>query len=310
MSEQEVRQENVRIAPVTPRVGAVVEGISLSGSLDEETVQVIREALLKHKVLFFRGQQHLDDAEQEAFADRLGDPFAHPTVPTKEGTGYILELDSHHGGRASQWHTDVTFLDAYPKASILRSVIIPETGGDTVWANTVTAYESLPEELKTLAEQLWALHSNSFDYAVPQKREGVTVDQEREYRERFASTVYETEHPIVRVIPETGEKGIVLGSFARRILGVSAPESNRLYEIFQSHVTSLENTVRWRWQEGDVVIWDNRATQHIAVNDYGDAKRVVRRVTLAGDIPVSVDGQQSRTRYKAPIVPVLDAKTV
>lgn len=149
-----------------------------------------------------------------------------------------------------------------------------------------------------MADRLWSLHSNVFDYAAA-SRANVSAEEEAQYRKVFSSTVYETEHPVVRVHPETGEKSLLLGSFVKRILGVSASESVKLYEIFQEHVTRLENTVRWRWQEGDIVIWDNRATQHIAINDYGDAHRVVRRVTLEGDVPAAVDGSHSRTRYKA-----------
>ncbi|MFD0589839.1 TauD/TfdA dioxygenase family protein [Paenibacillus sp. GCM10027627] len=290
--------KSLEVVQIGGRVGAEVKGIQLSGAISDEEIGVIRSALLKHKVLFFRNQNHLDDNGQEAFADLLGEPFAHPTVKTKEGSRYILELDSHHGGRANAWHTDITFIDAYPSASILRSVTIPASGGDTVWANTAAAYDSLPPELQELADKLWAVHTNLYDYAARQP--GATPEAVKHYQQTFASTVYETEHPVVRVHPETGEKSLVLGSFVKRILGVSSSESARLYDLFQSHVTSLENTVRWRWAEGDVVIWDNRATQHIAVNDYGDQHRVVRRVTLAGEVPVSIDGKNSTTYLKVP----------
>ncbi|OXM15872.1 TauD/TfdA dioxygenase family protein [Paenibacillus herberti] len=297
MSEQKANNESGwEILPITPNTGAEVRGAKLTGELSEEELAGLRDALAKHKVLFFRGQGHLDDEGQEALAALLGQPFAHPTVPVKDGSGYILELDSHHGGRADQWHTDVTFVDAYPSASILRSVVVPEAGGDTIWANTVAAYESLSQELKGLAERLWALHSNDFDYAVAAERKGVPLEEERNYRQVFASTVYETEHPLVRVLPDTGEKALLLGSFAKRILNASSSASGHLLQLFQEHIVRLNHTVRWRWAEGDVVIWDNRATQHVAVNDYGGQHRVVRRVTLAGDVPVSVQGERSRTR--------------
>jgi alpha-ketoglutarate-dependent taurine dioxygenase len=122
---------------LTGRIGAEVSGINLSGDLNEPTVKAIEQALLRHKVLFFRGQHHLDEAGQVAFAKLLGDLVPHPTVPSLEGTDYILDIDgSHGGGRASSWHTDVTFVPDYPKISVLRGVVVPETGGDTVWANT------------------------------------------------------------------------------------------------------------------------------------------------------------------------------
>jgi taurine dioxygenase len=125
---------------VAGQIGAQVDGVKLGADLDQSTVDALQRALGRHKVLFFRDQGHLDDQSQEAFAKRLGAPVAHPTVPVRDGSSYLLELDSAKGGRAASWHTDVTFVDAYPKASILRAVVIPEAGGDTVWANTAAAY--------------------------------------------------------------------------------------------------------------------------------------------------------------------------
>lgn len=289
---------DIEVLPIAGRIGAEIKGVSLHAELDTHSVSAIREALLQHKVLFFRGQHQLDDAGQEAFARLLGAPVAHPTVPIKQGTDYVLELDSNHGGRADSWHTDVTFVDAYPQASVLRAVVVPLSGGDTVWANTAAAYEHLPAELRNLVDQLWALHSNDYDYAA--HRPQVSDSAKQHHREVFASTVYETEHPLVRVHPETGERTLVLGHFAKKILGLSSADSAQLIALLQSHITKLENTVRWRWSAGDVVIWDNRATQHYAINDYGDQHRIVRRVTVDGDIPVSIDGRQSVTRKKQP----------
>jgi alpha-ketoglutarate-dependent taurine dioxygenase len=249
--------------------------------------------LLQHKVLFFRGQQHLDDAEQQAFAQLFGALVPHPTVPSREGT-QILELDSQHGGRANSWHTDVTFEVDYPQISVLRGVVIPDAGGDTVWSNTAAAYEELPIELRALADRLWAVHGNDYDYAATR----VEVDDAgaKQYREVFTRRHIEAEHPLVRVHPETGERTLVAGHFVKRFVGYNTHDSDHLFQLFQAHITRLENTVRWRWQAGDVALWDNRATQHYAINDYGSAHRVVRRVTVAGDTPVAVDGQRSRAR--------------
>jgi alpha-ketoglutarate-dependent taurine dioxygenase len=280
------------IRRVGGRIGAEVAGVNLSADLPDDTLQAIEKALLRHKVLFFRDQHHLDDQGQEAFAQRLGEPQAHPTVPVREGTKYLLELNSEHGGRANSWHTDVTFVPAYPKASILRAVVSPEYGGDTVWANTAEAYNRLPEPLKTLADGLWAVHTNAYDYAA--SRPDVSSEALEKYRAVFAATVYETEHPLVRVHPETGERVLILGHFVKALKGLSTADSRRLFDSLQEQVIKLENTVRWRWREGDVAIWDNRATQHYAVDDYGDQRRVMRRVTLTGDTPVSIDGRSSR----------------
>ncbi|WP_281688577.1 TauD/TfdA family dioxygenase [Pseudomonas citronellolis] len=284
------------IHPVAGRIGAEIRGVTLSGQLDAATVEAIQAALVKHKVIFFRGQSQLDDQGQEAFAKLLGEPVAHPTVPVRDGTEYLLELDGAEGRRANSWHTDVTFVEAYPKASILRNVVAPQAGGDTVWANTASAYGDLSDELKALADKLWAVHSNEYDYAATKPN----ADPARleQYRKVFTSTVYETEHPVVRVHPVSGERNLLLGHFVKRLKGLSQHDSQHLFAVLQSHVTRLENTVRWRWQAGDVAIWDNRATQHYAVDDYGTQPRIVRRVTLAGEVPVGVDGQRSRTVRK------------
>ena len=281
--------QHIEVKPINGRVGAEIRGVKISSTLDQAVVQEINQALLQYKAIFFKDQTHLTDAEQEGFAARLGTPLNHPTVPVKTGTSHILELDSR-GSRADVWHTDITFIEAYPKASILRSVVAPEAGGDTVWANTTSAYQHLPPALKVLADGLRAVHSNDYDYSA---RASIPKEKLEEYRKIFNSTEYETEHPLVRVHPETGEKTLLLGHFFKRFVGFNASDSRKLFELFQSHITQEENIVRWRWQAGDVAIWDNRATQHRAINDYGDAHRVVRRVTLEGDIPVGVDGRSS-----------------
>ncbi|SDP09165.1 taurine dioxygenase [Ralstonia sp. 25mfcol4.1] len=291
-------QVELDIYPVAGRIGAEVRDIRLDGDLPPATFAAIRAALLRHKVLFFRHQAHLDDASQQAFGKLFGTPVPHPTVPSRDGT-VLLELDSQHGGRANSWHTDVTFDLAYPQVSVLRAVKVPAAGGDTVWANTAAAYNDLPAPLRALADQLWALHTNDYDYAA--SRPLPDDAGARRHRELFTSTLYETEHPVVRVHPETGERTLVLGHFVKKLLGYSSADSAHLVSLLQSHVHRLENTVRWRWQAGDVAIWDNRATQHYAINDYGDAHRVVRRVTIAGDVPVSVDGQPSRAVKPAPV---------
>jgi len=291
-------QVELDIHPVAGRIGAEVRGVQLGAGLPSPTFDAIRAALLRHKVLFFRKQDQLDDTAQEAFGKLFGAPVAHPTVPVRDGTQFLLELDSEHGGRANSWHTDVTFDLAYPQVSVLRAVKVPAAGGDTVWANTAAAYEDLPLPLRDLADKLWALHTNDYDYAA--SRPLPDNEGARRYREIFTSTVYETEHPVVRVHPETGERTLVLGHFVKKLVGYASVDSAHLVALLQGHVHRLENTVRWRWQAGDVAIWDNRATQHYAINDYGDAHRVMRRVTIAGDVPVSVGGQPSRAIKPVP----------
>lgn len=290
------------VTPVGGRIGAEVHGLRLSADLGGATLAAIRAALVRHKVLFFRGQDHLDDERQEAFGHAFGDPVPHPTVPSRGS--FLFELDSHAGARANHWHTDVTFVPGYPFASVLRAVEIPPAGGDTVWANTATAYHDLPEPLRLLADGLRAVHTNAFDYAA--QRPDATDEQRRRHAAVFASTVYETEHPVVRVHPESGERTLLLGGFVKQFVGLPPGDSRRLYDLLQSYVTRLENTVRWRWREGDVAIWDNRATQHYAIDDYGAQQRIVRRVTLAGTVPVGLDGQASRALLPA-AEPLLEA---
>ncbi len=201
------------------RIGAEIGNIKLSGDLSDRLIGAINEVLLEHKVIFFRDQGHLDDAEQERFGLRLGKLVPHPTIGATKGTASILELDSARGGgRADQWHTDVTFVDAYPKISILRGVVIPPFGGDTIWSNTAAAYLDLPAPLQRLADELWAVHSNAYDYAV--KARASEADK-RHFDEIFTDTIYETEHPVVRIHPETGERTLVLGNFVQRFTGVA-----------------------------------------------------------------------------------------
>jgi alpha-ketoglutarate-dependent sulfate ester dioxygenase len=285
----------LEVSPIAGRIGAEIAGTRLSGELDSSRVNAIREALLKYKVIFFRGQDHLNDATQEAFGRLLGEIVPHPTVPSVKGTEVVLDIDGEHSNRATAWHTDVTFVDAYPQASILRALVVPHRGGDTVWANTAAAYESLPAKLREIANNLWAVHSNAYDYSVPVK---ANHDSLRKYFEVFTSTVYETEHPVVRVHPATGERTLLLGAFVRKFVGLPPSDSAQLFSLLQGYVTRLENTVRWRWTAGDVAIWDNRATQHRAVNDWGDQPRILRRVTVAGDVPIGVDGGRSFIRKK------------
>jgi alpha-ketoglutarate-dependent sulfate ester dioxygenase len=283
----------IEVRRVAGQIGGEVLNLKLSSSLSATALAELETALVKYKVLFFRGQTHLDDREHQAFGARLGKTIAHPTVPPPQGTK-LFELDaSTGGGRADSWHTDVTFVDAFPKISVLRGVKIPAYGGDTVWANTAVAYERLPAPLQRLADELWAIHSNDYDYGA--QRAQVDETRLRHHRDVFASSLFEAEHPIVHVHPISGERALLLGHFLKKIVGVSSVESARLFEMLQSRVIRIENTVRWNWRQDDVAIWDNRATQHYAVNDYGTQPRVVRRVTVEGDPAVSIDGRKSRT---------------
>jgi alpha-ketoglutarate-dependent taurine dioxygenase len=286
--------------PTTPtvhrlggRIGARVDDLRLSGDLDRAELATLRGAILEHKVVFLRGQHHLDDVQHRAFAELLGPlTTAHPTVNT--GSEHVLSLTANRGMAANSWHTDVTFVDAPPAFSVLRGHTIPDYGGNTIWANTAAAYAALPDALRALVDSLWAVHSNQYDYAEHSEDGVVNEDADEAFtRTDFRSTTFEAEHPVVRVHPETGERALVLGHFVTKFTGLNHHESSVLFNLLQSRVTRPENTIRWTWQEGDVAIWDNRATQHYAVADFGNQRREVRRITVAGDVPVSVDGRRS-----------------
>lgn len=294
--------EILDVRPIGGRIGAEIGGVKLSGELPAMVVDAIKAALLKHKVLFFRDQEQFDDAQQEKFGLFFGPLHQHLTMQSDADAPNVFELDSRRGEKANAWHTDHTFSDSPPLGTILRSVISPDIGGDTIWANTAAAYDDLPPEMRRLAETLWGVHSstlggyhNTGRSAVPvSPEEQKKLDRVAEYQRAFAASVYETEHPIVRVHPETGEKSLLLGIFLRGILGYTEEMAMPILNVLQASVMKPENFVRWRWKAHDVAIWDNRSTQHYAVYDYGDATRVMRRITIAGNVPVNVLGQPSR----------------
>jgi alpha-ketoglutarate-dependent sulfate ester dioxygenase len=286
-------QTRVSVTRLAGNIGAQISGIDTGRAFSDEEVAQVRQALLDHKVVFLRDQS-LDYPRQVAFAERLGPlTLGHPTLASPPDQPYLEEIDSRRGVRANHWHTDVTFVDRPPAFTLLHAVVIPPVGGDTIWANTATAYESLPADLRGLADRLRIIHTNDYDYAAVTGR-GARGDAAVEARRKeFVSTVYETEHPAVRVHPETSERSLVLGGFARTAVGFSPQASRDLIRILQEHVTRPEQTVRWRWRPGDLAIWDNRATQHYAIFDYGSKHRRGERVTVAGPVPVGVDGRPS-----------------
>ena len=281
----------VTVRKVTARIGAEVSGVDPGRELDPATVTALRSALNEHKALVFR-DVHLADAGQQRFARSFGElTTAHPTVPSEAGAPNVLPVDSERG-RANQWHTDVTFVLNPPQASTLRSIVVPPYGGETLIANSAAAYRDLPAPLRAFADTLWAVHTNDYDYAVPQEE----LDEEaRERRSVFTSIAYESVHPVVRVHPLTGERGLFIGGFAQRIVGLSAGESRDVLRLLQSYVTRPENVLRWRWEADQLVLFDNRITQHYAIDNYDDQPRRLNRVTVAGEVPVGIDGTPSRS---------------
>ena len=286
--------ERIEVTQVGGVIGAIIGGIRIGGDVEPAALAELRDALLRHRVVFLRDQQHASDGDQLAFARLLGEVTKpHPTV-TGDGKA-ILPIDSEQG-KANSWHTDVTFVDRVPAISVLRAIKLPPYGGTTVWANTVEAYRRLHPALQALVANLRAVHSNLYDYAANRTQIGGVDVKEEHYREEFRHLEFETEHPVVRIHPETGEPSLLLGHFVRSFAGLSTVDSAEVFQLLQRQVTRLENTVRWSWRDGDIAIWDNRATQHYAVADYDDLPRLLHRITIAGPVPVGIGGDTSVVR--------------
>ena len=280
------------VSPLTGTFGAELTGGRLADGIDG---QWLHDLLATHLVLVLRGQ-HPTHAQQVSLARALGEPTpAHPVVPGHPDHPEILVVDGALGGRNARWHTDVTFMPTPPAASVLVSDAVPPYGGDTMWADTRSAYERLAPALQGAIEQLEAVHRISplaywgepFDTAVTR------ADMQQLFDD--ASKVPPVIHPVVRVHPLTGRKNLFVNpGFTTHIVGMSRIESDGLLQLLYAHATQPEFVMRHHWQVGDVVIWDNRATMHYAVDDYGVVERRMRRVTIRGGKPVGPTGTESR----------------
>ncbi|MEV4050696.1 TauD/TfdA family dioxygenase [Amycolatopsis sp. NPDC049688] len=274
----------VDVRQVTGNIGAEIHGVDAAAELSDEVVAGIRSALLTHKVIFLRNQQ-LDYDRLVAFGRRLGNlTLGHPIYGGPEGRPLLREMDSRgEGTRANYWHVDFSYMENPPAFAILHNVVCPPVGGDTLFANTAAAYQALPEGLRALADTLRVIHCNDSDFT--------DATYSGTAKSNFVNHVFASEHPAVRVHPETGERALLLGGFARRVAGYSPQAGRDLLRTLMEYATKPEYTVRWRWQVGDLLIWDNQATMHYAVRDYGDQHRRGERVTVAGTTTVGVDGQ-------------------
>lgn len=256
---------------------------------------VVHDLLLEHLVVVIR-EQHLSHAQQVELAESLGETTpAHPVVPGHPDHPEILELDAARGGRNAKWHTDVTFSPTPPAASVLVADEIPAAGGDTLWADLRGAYRALAPAMKELVDGLEAVHRISpLAYWGFPHDTAMSRDDARELL-ADAAKVPPAIHPVVRIHPVTGAPALFVNpGFTTRILGLSEIESDGLLSLLHAHTTQPEFVLRHRWQAGDVVMWDNRATMHYASDDYGDAARRMRRVTLRGTVPFGPRGQESR----------------
>ncbi len=279
---------DLTLEPLGPHFGAVVHGLDLATASDAE-IAALRAALVDRKVLFVRDQR-LDDDGQVDLGRRIGELTAsHPVVGGVDAAHpEVYALDSTDNGFADVWHTDVTFMRRPPLGSILRAVILPPAGGDTNWADSQLAYDSLTPAVQRLVDGLTAVHDGTreFGYYLAQRRGG----QGNEWDGEIVTRLDPVEHPVVRVHPETGRKGIFVNpGFTSHIAGVSEFESRAILDLLYGHLTKPEHIVRHRWRAGDVALWDNRSTSHYANRDYGTERRVMHRITLRGDIPKGPD---------------------
>ncbi|MFA7323211.1 MAG: TauD/TfdA family dioxygenase [Candidatus Nanopelagicales bacterium] len=279
----------LKISPITRAHGAVVEGVDLSQELSDATIAEIWQAVLQHKVLFFKGQS-LDSDGQIRFGSLFGGltpshPIAGPLDPEHP---QIYEVDAYaKDSRNDTWHTDITFTRTPAKATILRAVKVPAIGGDTLFTDLEAAYDSLAAPVQGLVDQLTAVHDGSKSFA-----EHVEANIDFNIWEGEQYRLVPVRHPVVRVHPETGRKSLFVNpEFTRSIDGVSKYESRAILDLLFTHITKPEHIVRHRWSDGDVGLWDNRNTAHYANYDYGDFRRVMERVTLVGDEPFGPVGR-------------------
>ncbi len=270
----------VSIDPLTPTVGAEISGVDLSGRLDHGTLDALYQALLDHLVIFFRDQEIAPSA-QLAFAESFGAiDRPHPVYPHATGHPNVVLLQSGPDKKpdTNQWHTDLTFYENPPFASVLYAKEVPATGGDTLWASMIAAYEALPAEIKSLIEDLEAVHDlGDFrnDYLA---KGGVKALDEALAREGSAV------HPVAPRHPVTGRRCLYVNQpFTRMIVGMDLRDGDRLLRYLLDHIDRPEFQVRFRWRPGSLAMWDNRVTQHYAVNDYYPQRRTMHRVTVVDD---------------------------
>lgn len=274
---------SLQIQPINQNIGAVLEGVDLN-QLDEQATQEIHAALLKHQVIFFR-QQQLTAPSQVKLAKSFGSLHIHPIYPSMDDAPEVIVLDSHRQDLRDNdlWHTDVTFSQTPPLGCVLQAIKIPEFGGDTLWSSGTAAFKALPEALQNKLRGLTATHDIRKSF--PLERFGKTPEDREKLENSFRKNPPVT-HPVVRTHPETGEDILFVNEgFTTRINELSEAESDELLAFLFEHAVKAEFHLRWKWQEGDVAIWDNRSTQHKALFDYGDAHRIMHRATVNGTVP-------------------------
>jgi taurine dioxygenase len=271
------------LRPVAPTIGAHVEGLSLKQPLDEATHAELHRALLEWKVLFF-ADQHLTAAEHQALGERWGALEAHPFIkvvtggqPDDRPAVVRFAKDDRQVGTENVWHSDVTWRECPSLGSLLHAIEVPEVGGDTLWADMGAAYDCLDDEVKERIDGLFAVHDWWASFGG-----GMTAEQREALRPDFPPVV----HPVVRTHPETGRRTLyVNAAFTQHVVGMERDESDELLDLLYRQASYPEYQCRFRWSPGALAFWDNRSTQHYAASDYFPQRRVMERITIAGDRP-------------------------
>jgi taurine dioxygenase len=273
----------MKIAPIAGALGAEIGDIDLRADLAVGTVAEIRRALLDHLVVFFRDQD-LTPAQLIAFARRFGTLSRYPFVAGLADYPEIIEVAKREDERVNFggiWHSDTTYLDEPPMGSILLAREVPASGGDTLFANMYLAYETLSDGMRRLLDKLVGISSSAKADVTRTREDRIRSSPSDRAREQFVA-----EHPVVRTHPETGRKALYVNiAHTARFEDMSEAESAPLLDFLFPHQVRPEFTCRFRWTPGALAFWDNRATQHNPINDYHGKRRIMHRVTLAGDRP-------------------------
>ena len=271
--------DTLRVEPATPKIGAFVFGVDITGSLSNHEVSALQQALADHQVLFFRDQPFTLEGHK-AFGRLFGQLHIHPNTPGPEGHPEVLPIHTDATSKrvaAEHWHSDVSCDEEPPLGSILHLHTIPETGGDTLFASMYAAYDALSPRLKAYLEGLTALHSGERTYRRTNRLLGID-DRGRVFPE--------ASHPVIRTHPVTRRKALFVNrGFTERINELPDEEGAAILAYLYDHAERPEFQVRFRWQPDSVAFWDNRAVQHKALWDYFPNVRSGYRVTIKGDRP-------------------------
>lgn len=275
---------SIHITTLSPALGAQISGVDLSRDLTSAERDAIERAILEHQVLFFRDQP-VTPQQQARFAAHFGDLHIHPIYPNVPEQPEVLILDTAVTDVRDNaiWHTDVTFLPTPALGAVLSAKQLPAYGGDTLWASGIAAFEALSAPMRALLDGLTATHD--FTRSFPLERFGSTAEDLARWEETRRKNP-PLSHPVIRTHPVSGRKALFVNDgFTTRINELEPAESEAILKMLFAHATRPEFTIRWRWQENDVAMWDNRVTQHYAVDDYRPQRRVMHRATILGDAP-------------------------